>query len=67
MVIVETSCGFFGRCLNAKERSSPSEVFLWKDILKIYSKFTGEHLCPSAVKCCFCKEFNKIIKIANYQ
>ena len=26
-------------------RSSPSEMFLRKDVLKIYSKFTGDHPC----------------------
>ena len=30
-------------------RSSPSEVFLAKGILKIYSKFTGEHPCRNNV------------------
>ena len=30
-------------------RSSPSEVFLAKGILKIYSKFTGEHPCRSVI------------------
>ena len=29
----------------AMSRSSPSEVFLQKVVLKIYSKFTGEHSC----------------------
>ena len=29
----------------AKARSSPPEVFLEKGVLKIYSKFTGEHTC----------------------
>ena len=28
-------------------RSSPPELFLGKDVLKICSKFTGEHLCRS--------------------
>ena len=26
-------------------RSSPPEVFLGKDVLEIWSKFTGEHPC----------------------
>ena len=30
-------------------RSSPSDVFLEKDVLKIYSKFTGENPCQSAI------------------
>ena len=30
-------------------RSSPSEVFLEKGVLKICSKFTGEHPCRSAI------------------
>ena len=30
-------------------RSSRPEVFLGKGVLKIYSKFTGEHLCRSAI------------------
>ena len=28
-------------------RSSPSELFLRKDVLKICRKFTGEHPCQS--------------------
>ena len=30
-------------------RSSPPELFLGKGVLKIYSKFTAEHPCPSAI------------------
>ena len=30
-------------------RSSHPEVFLWKGVLKICSKFTGEHPCRSAI------------------
>ena len=30
-------------------RSSPSEVFLEKSVLKIFSKFTGQHLCRSMI------------------
>ena len=30
-------------------RSSPSDVFLWKRVLKIYSKFTVEHSHQSAI------------------
>ena len=29
--------------------SSPPEVFLGKGVLKICSKFTGEHLCQSVI------------------
>ena len=32
-----------------KFRSSPPELFLEKDVLKIGSKFTGEHPCQSAI------------------
>ena len=34
---------------NSTVRSSPSEVFLGKGVLKICSKFTGEHPCRSAI------------------
>ena len=30
-------------------RSSHSEVFCWEGVLKIYSKFIGEHPCRSAI------------------
>ena len=30
-------------------RSSPSEVFLGKGVLEIFSKFTGEHPCQSVI------------------
>ena len=30
-------------------RSSHPEVFLWKDVLKICAKFTGEHACWSVI------------------
>ena len=36
-------------CLTLKYRSSPPEVFLGKAVLKICSKFTGEHPCRSAI------------------
>ena len=29
--------------------SSPPELFLGKVVLKIFSKFTGEHLCRSSI------------------
>ena len=34
---------------DAKSRSSPLEVFLQKDVLKIFSKFTEEHPCRTAI------------------
>ena len=37
-------------------RSSPPEVFLEKGVLKICSKFTGEHLCRSAKIYCIFSE-----------
>ena len=33
----------------APSRSSSPEVFLEKGVLKIYCKFTGEHLCRDAI------------------
>ena len=37
------------------DRSSPLEVFVGKDVLKICNKFTGEHLCRSLIsKKLFC-------------
>ena len=33
----------------ALDTSSHPEVFLWKSVLKICSKFTGEHPCRSAI------------------
>ena len=33
----------------SRDGSSPSEVFLGKGVLKICSKFTGEHPCRSAI------------------
>ena len=36
-------------CIEAIFRSSHPEVFLGKDVLKICSKFTGEHPCRSAI------------------
>ena len=35
--------------LPVKDRRSRPEVFLEKGVLKICSKFTGEHLCRSAI------------------
>ena len=34
---------------SAKNRSSPPEVFLLKGVLKICSKFTGEHPCRKVI------------------
>ena len=35
--------------ITMKCRSSRPEVFLFKGVLKIYSKFTGEHSCQSEI------------------
>ena len=47
-----------------KSRSSPPEVFLGKGVLKICSKFTGEHPCQNAISIkLFCMpkgDFNKV-------
>ena len=40
-----------------KNRSSPPEVFLGKGVLKICSKFTGEHPCRSMISCKFARYF----------
>ena len=40
--------------------SSPPEVFLWKGVLKIYSKSSGEHLCWSVISI---KLFGSFIEI----
>ena len=32
-----------------ERQSTPSDLFLRKGVLKIYSKFTGEHPCPSVI------------------
>ena len=36
-------------CIWISFRSSPPELFLEKDVLKICSKFTGDHSCRSAI------------------
>ena len=41
-------------------RSSRPEVFLGKSVLKIYSKFTGEHPCRSAISIKLQSNFIKI-------
>ena len=38
---------FFSACMHFK--STRQKVFLWKGVLKICSKFTGEHPCRSAI------------------
>ena len=49
-------------------RSSHPEVFLGKGFLKIYSKFTGEHLCRSVISiklliCCIISEHLFLITV----
>ena len=34
---------------NSKDRSTAPDVFLEKGVMKIYSKFTGEHPCQSVI------------------
>ena len=46
---------------NQIDRSSPPEVFLEKDVLKICSKFTGKNSCPIAISI---KLLYKFIEIA---
>ena len=53
---ISTDCSFilyFNVCSITRQnvlfRSSRSEVFLGKGVLKICSKFTGEHPCRSAI------------------
>ena len=41
-------------------RSSLPKVFLWKDVPKTYSKFTGEHPCFSVISVRFLCNFNEI-------
>ena len=44
------ACGLLlDRFLGNTCKSSASEVFLGKSVLKIYSKFTGEHPCQSVI------------------
>ena len=52
-------------------RSSPLEVFLGKGVLKIYTKFTGEHPCQSVISCCnfagiFCKIYAGTLNVSRY-
>ena len=37
------------QCFESLYRSSRPEVFLGKRVMKIYSKFTGEHSCQSGI------------------
>ena len=50
--------------LHANYRSSPPEVLLGKSILKICSKFTGEHPYRSVISVKFLKLHCKFIEIA---
>ena len=43
------------------DRSSPSEVFLGKGILNIYSKFIGKHLCRSVISIKLQSNFTEIV------
>ena len=45
LFVMSDCCDLF----NGRSRSSQPEVFLGKGVLKICSKFTGEHLCQSAI------------------
>ena len=40
---------FFVKFLFSSSRSNPPEVFLGTGVMKICSKFTGEHPCGSAI------------------
>ena len=48
-------------CLQGCSRSSPSEVFLGKGVLKIYSRLTGEHSCRSVISIKLQRKFIEII------
>ena len=43
------SCLILSKVSARKYRSSVSRVFLGKDVLKIYSTFTGEHQCQNVI------------------
>ena len=47
--IFVVNCLFFQITPTGYARSSHSEVSLGKDVLKIWSKFTGEHPCRSVI------------------
>ena len=46
---IENLCYFTENPPGTRTRSSPSEVFLGKGVLKKYSKFRGEHPCQSVI------------------
>ena len=47
---IENTVHYFFHCPNfSTARSSHTEVFLEKGVLKTYSKFTGEHPCRIAI------------------
>ena len=46
--------------IQAVFRSSPPEVFLEKGVLKICSKFTGEHPCQTVISLKLQSNFNEI-------
>ena len=52
MVVFSFQFSFMERCLAVlifSNRSSPPAMFLGKGVLKICSKFAGEHPCQSAI------------------
>ena len=51
---------FLGFLRTAYIRSSPLEVFLWKGVLKICSKFTVEHPCQSMISIKLQSNFTEI-------
>ena len=54
----DKSLGIF-ICTLQEFRSNPPEVFLGKGVLKICSKFTGEHPCRSATSIKLQSNFNE--------
>ena len=40
---------WFFQAKESTKRNNRPEVFLGKGILKLYSKFTGKHPCPSVI------------------
>ena len=48
-------------------RSSPSEVFLGEDALKLYSKITGQHPCRCAISIKLHLQHPSITSIRNYK
>ena len=45
-ILSQIDCFIFTECI---KRSGSPEVFLRKGVLKIFSKFTGEHPCQSVI------------------